>query len=69
MTQSTPVDRERILTQNDRIDREVVAAYRKLENQLRELGVQRNPSYSLEPPLGRHRFEDYKRAEYPQRHS
>lgn len=57
------LDREEILERNDRVDREVVAAYRKLEGELRSLGIRRKPSYSLEPPLGRHRVRSDNRIE------
>ena len=53
MTMPMPTYPEELLGRNDRIGRKVVRAYKKLEDELKDLGVQRKPRYSLEPPLGR----------------
>ena len=62
MTKPSPTDREVMLARNSRIDREVVTAYRKLEGELKDLGVQSKPRYNLEPPLGRSPAACYNRA-------
>ena len=62
MTKSSPSDREELLARNSRIDRGVVTAYRKLEGELKGLGIQRKSRYSLEPPLGRNPTASHNRA-------
>ena len=47
--------REKVLTRNNRINSETVAAQEKLEEELRKLGVEIKPSFNIEPPLGRSR--------------
>ena len=53
MVQPSPTSEEEVLARNDRIDREVVMAYRKLEGELKRIGIQSKPRYNLGPPLGR----------------
>ena len=62
MTEPLPTSREELLGRNSRIDRKVVTAYKKLEDELKDLGVQRKPRYSLEPPLGRNPTAYHNRA-------
>ena len=45
-------DKQDVLDRNAGVDRTVVAAYRQLERELRQLGVEVRPRYGLEPPLG-----------------
>ena len=46
------IDRKEVLATNPKIDVQVVAAYRKLERELKELGVEVKPRYTLTHPLG-----------------
>ena len=46
------MDKAKVLTQNRGINKSTVAAHEKLERELKELGVEIKPKYSLEPPLG-----------------
>ena len=62
MKKPLPTSREELLGRNGRIDRKVVTAYKKLEDELKDLGVQRKPRYSLEPPLGRNPTAYHNRA-------
>lgn len=62
MAKPPPKYREELLTRNSRIDRRVVTAYRKLEGELKDLGVQKKPGYTLEPPLGRNPTACHNRA-------
>ena len=41
-----------ILRRNSGIDKKLVEKQEKLENNLKKLGVDIKPKYSLEPPLG-----------------
>lgn len=50
---SPRLDRDRVLERNVRIDVKVVNAHKKLERELKNLGVEIKPSFNLEPPLGR----------------
>ena len=47
------LDRDKVLERNARINVKVVNAYKKLKGELGKLGVETEPSYNLEPPLGR----------------
>ena len=49
------LDKEALLRQGTKIDRQVVAAHERLERKLLKLGVEIKPRYSLEPPLGTNR--------------
>ncbi len=49
----SPSDPKDVLERNTRINADTVAAHEKLEEDLRKLGVEIKPSYTLEPPLGR----------------
>lgn len=51
-------DRRDVLDRNAGVDRTVVAAYKRLERELRQLGVEVRPRYALEPPLGGGRPRD-----------
>lgn len=46
------IDRKEVLATNPKIDVQVVTAYRKLERELKELGVEVKPRYTLTHPLG-----------------
>jgi len=46
------VDKKELLKQNVNINRKTVAAHKRLEQELRKIGVEIKPSYNLEPPLG-----------------
>lgn len=46
------IDRKEVLATNPKIDVQVVAAYGKLERELKELGVEVKPRYTLTHPLG-----------------
>ena len=46
------IDLEKVLATNPKIDVEVVAAYKKLERELKDLGVEVKPRYTLSHPLG-----------------
>lgn len=46
------VDHEEVMATNPKIDAKVVAAYRKLERELKDLGVEVKPRYTLSHPLG-----------------
>jgi hypothetical protein len=41
-----------VLCRNPNVSRSVVQRFQKLENELRKLGVEIRPSYTLSPPLG-----------------
>ena len=45
-------DRGDLLARNEMVNVDIVAAYEKLEQDLRTLGVEIKPSFKLEPPLG-----------------
>lgn len=47
------LDRDEVLERNARINVKVLNVYGKLKRELRKLGVEIEPSYNLEPPLGR----------------
>ena len=51
-------DKQDVLNRNAGVDRTVVAAYKRLERELRQLGVEVRPRYALEPPLGSGRPRD-----------
>ncbi len=51
-------DRQDVLDRNTGIDRAVVADYKRLERELKRLGVEVRPRYGLEPPLGGGRPRD-----------
>lgn len=46
------IDRKKVIATNPKIDTKVVSAYRKLERELKELGVEVKPRYTLSHPLG-----------------
>ena len=46
------LDKQDVLERNAGVDRAVVASYKRLERELRNLGVEVRPRYTLEPPLG-----------------
>ena len=46
------LDKPAILERNTKVDRAVVASYKRLERELKRLGVEVRPRYTLEPPLG-----------------
>lgn len=46
------LDLEAAIATNPKIDTKVVSAYRKLERELKELGVEVKPRYTLSHPLG-----------------
>lgn len=55
------LDNKDILERNAGVDRTVVAAYagyKRLQRELKQLGVEVRPRYSLEPPLGSGRPRD-----------
>ena len=45
-------DLEAVIATNPKIDTKVVSAYRKLEQELKGLGVEVKPRYTLSHPLG-----------------
>lgn len=45
-------DRDDVLRRNPKIDAAVVAAHERLERELKKLGVEIKPRYSIEPPFG-----------------
>ena len=51
-------DKQDSLDRNAGVDRTVVAAYKRLERELKQLGVEVRPRYTLEPPLGSGRPRD-----------
>ena len=57
-------DREEVLRRNPGIDAALVAAHERLEQQLRRLGVDTEPHYNIDPPLGRrpNRIHNHSRA-------
>ena len=60
-----PIDpQEAVLRRNPRIDAALVAAHERLEQQLRRLGVDTEPHYNIDQPLGRHpnRIHNHSRA-------
>ena len=54
------LDKEGILERNAKIDRTVVASYKRLDRELKQLGVEVRPRYTLEPPLGNGRPRDHR---------
>ena len=64
MPRTSSVFREELLARNSQVDRRVVSAYRRLEGELKDLGVQKKPQYSLEPPLGRNPTACHNRARW-----
>lgn len=46
------LDHKKVMATNPKIDVKVVAAYRKLERELEDLGVEVKPRYTLSHPLG-----------------
>lgn len=51
-----PVQKARTQGRKVKIDFEIVAAHKKLQQELKKLGVETGePGYNLEPPLGRDR--------------
>lgn len=46
------LDKQAVLDRNTKVDRTVVASYKRLERELKRLGVEVRPRYTLEPPLG-----------------
>ena len=42
-----------ILNRNEKINKKTVAAHDRLERELKNLGVEIKPEFSIEPPLGR----------------
>lgn len=62
MPKPTSTYQRDVLERNSRIDREVVTAYRKLEGELKGLGIRKKPRYGLEPPLGRNPTAFHNRA-------
>lgn len=54
------LDKQHVLERNANIDRAVVAAYKRLERELKKLGVDVRPRYTLEPPLGGGRPRDHR---------
>ncbi len=55
------LQKKEILERNKNIDVNIVNAHDKLESQLRKLGVEIKPKYSLDPPLGGTRKRLYNR--------
>ena len=53
------LDKRDVLERNAKVDRTVVASYKRLERELRQLGVEVRPRYTLEPPLGSGRPRDH----------
>ncbi len=45
--------RDKMFERNARINIKTVSAHEKLERDLKKLGVEINPSFNVEPPLGR----------------
>ena len=54
-------DKADLLKRNVKINKKTVAAHERLEQELKELGVEIKPSYNLEPPLGRGRIRPHNR--------
>ena len=50
-----------ILNRNKIINKKTVFAHNRLEQQLKKLGVEIKPDFSIEPPLGRDRTRFYSR--------
>ena len=50
-----------VLERNQKINRKTVFAHNRLERQLKKLGVEVKPNFSIEPPLGRGRTRFYGR--------
>ena len=46
------LDTEKIIRKNKNIDKSVVSAYERLEQELSKLGVEIKPTFNIEPPLG-----------------
>ena len=53
------LDKRDVLEGNAQVDRTVVASYKRLERDLRRLGIEVRPRYTLEPPLGSGRPRDH----------
>ena len=53
------LDKRDVLERNAKVDRTVVASYKRLERDLRRLGIEVRPRYTLEPPLGSGRPRDH----------
>lgn len=49
---AAPLNLKDVRERNTGIDFEIVAAYERLAEKLKKLGVEIKPSYNLEPPLG-----------------
>lgn len=50
-----------ILSRNKKINKKTVAAHDRLEQELKNLGVEIKPEFGIEPPLGRVRTRLYSR--------
>jgi hypothetical protein len=50
-----------ILRRNPQVSRDLVDGFKKLENELRELGADTKPRFSISPPLGSSRQLLYNR--------
>jgi hypothetical protein len=47
-----PFDEAQVLKANSRVDLKLVRSFERLEQELRQLGVEVKPTYRLQPPLG-----------------
>lgn len=54
------LDKQETLERNAGVDRVVVASYKRLEHELKQLGVEVRSRYTLAPPLGSGRPRDHR---------